>query len=209
MASEINDNQKRARGRPKSFDRENAVEQAMRLFWERGYDGASFDDLTLAMGINASSFRNTFKSKEALYREATNAYVADVSKWFSAVLSEEEDVQKSFTRLFDESALLFTRENLPTGCMISLAATHTPPSHFSLKQLMADHRASAETAMIERLKKGQADRQIASEVNVEAIAAFYNALFRGMAVQARDGAPRERLREIAAVAMAAFPGKRN
>lgn len=205
MTSKIVATDKRVRGRPKRFDRESAVKSAMKMFWERGYDGSTFDDLTGIMGINASSFRNTFKTKEALYREATDVYVTDASNWFANVLSDEPDVEKCFARLFDEAAELFTRADLPAGCMISLAATHIPPSQSPLKQLMSGHRTSAEAAMAHRLRQGQQDLQIAQDINVEATAAFFNALFRGMAVQARDGSTRERLREIAKVAMGAFP----
>ena len=53
MATEVSDTLRRARGRPKSFNRSEALQQAMKLFWERGYEGASFDDLTAAMGISA------------------------------------------------------------------------------------------------------------------------------------------------------------
>ncbi|MCC7252870.1 TetR/AcrR family transcriptional regulator [Hyphomicrobium sp.] len=205
MTSKIGSCEKRSRGRPKSFDREVAVRAAMRLFWERGYEGSSFDDLTAAMGINASSFRNTFKSKEALYREATDAYVAMAGEWFARKLREGEDVRTAFAHLFEEAAAQYTRDDLPSGCMISLAGAHAPESLAPLKDMMAAHRASAERAMAERLKQGQKDGQIPPDANIHALAAFFNALFRGMAVQARDGATRSRLAEIANVAMQAFP----
>ena len=70
MTTQVTGILKRARGRPKNFDRSVALQQAMKLFWERGYEGASFDNLTAAMGISASSFYNSFGSKERLYQEA-------------------------------------------------------------------------------------------------------------------------------------------
>ena len=73
---------KRARGRPKNFDRAAALHQAMELFWERGYEGTSFDELIAAMGISPSSFYNAFGSKERLYKEATEAYLAVSREWF-------------------------------------------------------------------------------------------------------------------------------
>jgi AcrR family transcriptional regulator len=205
MTSKIDKDEKRSRGRPKGFDREVAVHAAMRLFWDRGYEGSSFDDLTSAMGINASSFRNTFKTKEALYREAVDVYVAEAGEWFSGVLAQEKDVKSAFARLFEETAFQFTKDRLPAGCMISLAATHTPPSLGPLKEMMAQHRASAETAMFSRLKQGQEDGQIGADADIHATAAFFNAMFRGMAVQARDGASRGLLRDVAKVALQAFP----
>jgi AcrR family transcriptional regulator len=176
----------------------------MHLFWERGYDGASFQDLTTVMGINASSFRNTFKTKEALYREATDAYVEEAGTWFAGVLSQETDVSIAFRRLFEETAVLFTRNDQPSGCMISLAGTHSAPSFASVGEIMTAHRATAEALMAGRLKQGQEDGQIDKEVDILVLAAFFNTLFRGMAVQARDGATQDRLSEIAKVAMTAL-----
>lgn len=205
MASKMENEVKRGRGRPKAFDREMAVQAAMMLFWERGYEGTSFDDLTAAMGINPSSFRNTFKSKEALYREATEVYVAEAGTWFYDILSGETQVRQAFLRLLAETAERYTRANLPNGCMVSLAATHAPIGMAALKEMMTVHRAAAETAMAERLRQGQRDGQIGDEVDPLALAAFFNTVFRGMAVQARDGAPTARLLDIGRLAMCAFP----
>ncbi len=195
----------RKRGRPKSFDREEAVLAAMLLFWERGYEGTTFDDLTGVMGINPSSFRNTFKSKEALYREATNAYVIETGSWFFGILSEEADARAAFARLLEETAELYTQENRPLGCMISLAATNVATSLDSIKEMMAKYRAAAETAMAERIEQGKRDDQIAHDVDSTTVAAFFHAVFRGMAVQARDGATKSRLLGIGKMAMLAFP----
>lgn len=195
----------RGRGRPKSFDRDVAVQAAMQVFWENGYEGSSFDDLAAAMGINPSSFRNTFKSKEALYREATEAYVAQAAAWFAGVLTGEQDVRVAFSRLITELAARYTDADLPSGCMISLAGTHFPSRLSSLSEMLASHRISAEQMMVDRLKQGQNDGQLPPDANIPALAAFVNALIRGMAVQARDGATRDRLVEIAGVAMSAFP----
>lgn len=205
MTSKIENEVKRGRGRPKAFDREEAVAAAMLLFWERGYAGTSFDDLTAAMGINPSSFRNTFKSKEALYREATDAYVLETGAWFFGVLSAEADVHAAFSRLFDETADQYTRDDRPPGCMVSLAATHVPASLASLKDMMAGHRAAAETAMAERIRQAQRDGQIGQDIDASLLAGFFNTVFRGMAVQARDGATKSRLLDIGRVAMRAFP----
>ncbi len=205
MTSEIRNEAKRPRGRPKAFDRDEAVAAAMLLFWERGYEGTTFDDLTAAMGINPSSFRNTFKSKEALYRETTNAYVMETGSWFFGVLTEEANVRNAFSRLLEETAELYTRENRPPGCMISLAAAHVPASLASLREMMSNYRAGAETAMAERIERGKRDGQIGHDIESTTVAAFFNTVFRGMAVQARDGATKSRLLDIAKMAMLAFP----
>ena len=127
MATEVSDTLRRARGRPRNFDRSDALQQAMKLFWERGYEGASFDDLTAAMGISPSSFYNSFGSKERLYQEATEAYMACAGKWFADELQADTDAKTAFHRLLTAAAREFTQNDLPAGCMISLAGTACSP----------------------------------------------------------------------------------
>jgi hypothetical protein len=88
----------------------------------------------------------------------------------------------------------FTRDDLPPGCMISLAATHVAPALDPIRDMMAGHRALSEATLAERLRKGVAMGDLPPDTNVEVLAAFYSALARGIAVQARDGATRERSR---------------
>src|SRR6476469_10338831 len=79
---------KRGRGRPVVFDSVKALNKAMKLFWERGDEGTSFDELIAAMGISASSFYNSFGSKEALYCEATRTYLECAGRWVFAILND-------------------------------------------------------------------------------------------------------------------------
>jgi AcrR family transcriptional regulator len=205
MAIEQGAGPKRARGRPRGFDRSTALHQAMKLFWERGYEGASFDDLIAAMGISPSSFYNSFCSKERLYHEATEAYAVQASDWFIGKLATAKDAKTAFHQLLIAAAHEFTREDLPTGCMISLADTHVSLALAPLRAMMADYRRSGQAAMANRIRRGIDDGDVPQDTDVEALAAFYNALSRGMAVQARDGASRERLLEIVGIAMRAWP----
>ena len=197
---------KRSRGRPAVFDRAVALNKAMKLFWERGYEGTSFDELIAVMGISASSFYNSFGSKEALYCEATQAYLEWGGQWFNAILHDPSiDTRTAFARLFEATAEEFTRGDHPLGCMISLAGTHCSPGMKSIRDMMAEHRAFSEGAMAERMRKGVANGDLAEDTDCDMLAAYYSAVARGLAVQARDGAPREKLAEIGRLAMRAWP----
>jgi AcrR family transcriptional regulator len=199
---------KRGRGRPVAFDRAKALNKAMKLFWERGYEGTSFDELISAMGISASSFYNSFGSKEALYCEATRTYLEWAGQWFFAILNDPSiDTKTAFARLFEATAQEFTRGDHPLGCMISLAGTHCSPGMKNIRDLMAEHRAFSEGAMAERIRKGVADGDVAQDVDCDMLAAYYSAVARGLAVQARDGASREKLSEIGRLAMRAWPSR--
>jgi AcrR family transcriptional regulator len=205
MGTEVSDTLRRARGRPRNFDRSDALQKAMKLFWERGYEGASFDDLANAMGISPSSFYNSFGSKERLYQEATEAYMACASGWFADELHADTDAKTAFHRLLTAAAREFTQSDLPAGCMISLAGTHVPPALSCMRDAMARHRWEAQSAMAARIQRGVEEGDVPNNTDVEALAAFYSALSRGMAVHARDGASRERLLEIVELGMRAWP----
>src|SRR6516162_9410179 len=102
IAGKKAEERKRGRGQPAVFDRARALQAAMRLFWERGYEGTSFDELIAAMGISASSFYNSFGSKEALYCEATQAYLEWAGQWFFAILNDPStDTKTAFAHLFE------------------------------------------------------------------------------------------------------------
>src|ERR1700745_1362985 len=149
---------KRGRGRAAVFERDVALQAAMKLFWERGYEGTSFDDLIAAMGISASSFYNSFGSKEALYCEATQSYQERSGQWFFAILNDPSiDAKTAFARLFEATAEEFTCGDHPLGCMIALAGTHCPPGLKNIRDMMAEHRAFSEIAMAERMRRGVAN----------------------------------------------------
>jgi AcrR family transcriptional regulator len=197
---------KRGRGRPVVFDRALALREAMKLFWERGYEGTSFDDLIAAMGISASSFYNSFGSKQALYSEATKSYLEWSGQWFFAILNDPSiDTRTAFARLFEATAEEFTAGDHPPGCMIALAGTHCPPGLKNIREMMVEHRAFSEGAMAERLRKGIEAGDVSEDTDCDMLAAYYSAMARGLAVQARDGAPREKLAEIGRLAMRAWP----
>jgi AcrR family transcriptional regulator len=198
---------KRGRGRPVVFDRVRALHAAMKLFWERGYEGTSFDELIAAMGISASSFYNSFGSKEALYCEATQTYLEWAGQWFFAILNDPSiGTRTAFARLFEATAEEFTRGDHPLGCMISLAGTHCSPGMKNIRDMMAEHRAFSEIAMAERMRRGVANGDMPKDTDCDMLAAYYSAVARGLAVQARDGASREKLSEIGRLAMRAWPG---
>ena len=206
MTSKITETAKRGRGRPAIFDRDTALKAATKLFWERGYEGTSFDELIAAMGISASSFYNSFGCKEQLYCEATGAYLESSGRWFFGILNDETtDTRTAFSRLLDAMAEEFTRGDHPAGCMISLACTHTAPGLKSIREMMVEHRAFSEGAMAARIRRGIADGDVPRDIDVDVLAAYYSAVARGLAVQARDGASRERIAEIGHVAMRAWP----
>jgi AcrR family transcriptional regulator len=158
------------------------------------------------MGISASSFYNSFGSKEELYCEATQSYLDSSGRWFFGILNDEStDTRTAFSRLFAATAEEFTRGDHPAGCMISLACTHTPPALTSIREMMVELRAFSEGALAERIRKGIVDGDVPQDTDVDMLAAYFSAVARGLAGQARDGGSREKLAAIGRLAMRAWP----
>jgi AcrR family transcriptional regulator len=196
---------KRGRGRPRTFDRSTAIQQAMKLFWDRGYEGTTFDDLIGAMNISPSSFYHEFGSKEQLYREAVEHYVNVRLSYFPRVLSAHRDTRAAFESLLEEGAALLADDASPAGCMISLAGTHLPPHLRSVADFAKGVRKVSKQTLVDRLRKGVSDGDLPPESNVKELADYFGVVLRGMAAQARDGASRKELLAIARVAMRAWP----
>jgi AcrR family transcriptional regulator len=196
---------KRSRGRPQAFDRQTAIEEAMLLFWERGYEGASFNALTEAMGLSASSLQNAFGSKEALFREAMQHYSEGPSAWYAKALTAPVTAREAFEMLIAEVAANFTRSDLPEGCMVSIVAMQTAPDLSSIREFATQARQASQKALADRLRRGIAEGDVPADTDVDALAAYFGTVFRGMAVQARDGASRTELSTIGAYAMRVWP----
>jgi AcrR family transcriptional regulator len=183
-----------------------AIQQAMELFWDRGYEGTTFDDLIGAMKLSPSSFYHEFGSKEQLYREAVDYYLK-VSTSYLRGFSSHRETRAAFEALIEEAAAFFTNEGSPAGCMISLAGTHLPPHLQSVADYTKSSRKLFEQALTRRLRKGVSDRDLPPGTNVKELAAYFGTIFRGLAVQARDGASRKQLLAICRVAMRAWPSR--
>ena len=190
---------KRRRGRPPAFERNEVLGKAAIEFWKLGYEGASIADLTAAMGITPQSLYAAFGSKAELYREAVGWYLTNIGEgdW-----TEIDDVIESFARLLESQAATFTRPGYPPGCMISTAVLTAAVENVDVAAHMSRLREANVGRFVERLERGIAHGQQRPDVDTTALARFIGAIIQGMAVQARDGADTETLNDIAMIAIA-------
>ena len=194
------------RGRPRSFDREKALEQAMLLFWEKGFQGAAMSELTAAMGINAPSLYACFGSKEALYREAMALYEAGDGAKLGAAIAAAPTAREAIEVYMMRSAALFSRPDKPAGCMVVLSVVHAAGTSAEAGRALRDARSEMQGVMEARLRSDIARGELPASCDPPAIAAFYSTVQQGMSVRARDGASRAQLEAVARGAMAAWPG---
>lgn len=194
-----------ARGRPRAFDRDEALRRALEVFWTKGFEGASMTDLTGAMGIASPSLYAAFGSKEALFREATRLYEAD----FGALIWDEaERADTAFgaiEALLFGSARAFTEPARPKGCFVTLSALTGGDASAALCDDMSARRRGKIDWLVERIARGVVAGDVAPGTDARALARFYWAVQQGMAIQARDGADRAALEAVARSALAAWP----
>jgi AcrR family transcriptional regulator len=192
------------RGRPRSFDRETALEQAIKAFWEHGYEGTSVSDLTRVMGIGAPSLYAAFGDKRTLFDEVVVRYGATYGVFGGPAFDEEPTVRGGVERMLREAAVAFTDPAHPRGCLVITAATNctTPEVEEALRE-----RRNANIADIEaRVAAAVAAGELPESADPAALARYTGAVFQGMSQQARDGATREDLEAVAKLAMSAWPG---
>ncbi|MFG2717606.1 TetR/AcrR family transcriptional regulator [Streptomyces sp. NPDC048416] len=191
------------RGRPRSFDRDRALEQATMEFWRRGYEATSVADLTRAMGIGAPSLYAAFGDKRALFEEVVRAYGATYASFGARALAEEPTARAGVARLLREAAAEFTDPAHPYGCLVTSAAANCATEAVSdgLRERRADNLAAMERRIAEDIAAGR----LLEGADAGALARFIGAVLQGMSQQARDGATRAELEAVADLALRAWP----
>ena len=194
---------RKPRGRPRSFDREAALQQAMEVFWNKGYEGTSISDLTEAMGINPPSLYAAFGDKERLFLEAVERYQA--SRGASCPYCEEPTARGAIEKLLTYMARELTTGSHPRGCMMMMAATTSSSASRELQAALARSRAESRERMRARIEHGIREGDVPAGTDAAALADFYSTIVTGMSMQARDGATRKSLGGTVERAMAIFP----
>ena len=194
-----------AKGRPREFDVDEALDRALRVFWRRGYEGATLPDLTAAMGINRPSLYAAFGSKEELFRKALDRYVEGPAAFVREALNEPT-ARAVAERLLGGTIDLVTDRRNPRGCLIVQGALACGETAESVRREVAARRVAGEVAVRQRFERARADGDLPAEADAADLARYVVTVMRGMAVQAAGGASREDLRRVAELALRAWPG---
>jgi len=191
------------RGRPRSFDRDQALDAAVHVFWAKGFAGASMADLTAAMGIASPSLYAAFGSKEGLYREAIERYVANNIGAFWGVM-DLPTARESVEGLLRNAARAFSTPGVPPGCMVMQTATEAGDLSPALASGLCEMRASNAETLARRLQRGVEEGDVAATTDVRAVADFYATVHKGLSLSAKGGAGADELHSVVTSAMAAW-----
>jgi AcrR family transcriptional regulator len=191
-------------GRPRSFDADKALDKALRVFWRRGYEGASLPELTKAMGINRPSMYAAFGNKEQLFKKAVDRYCEEPTARL------EECLAAPTTREVAERLILGTAERLaspknPRGCLILHGALACGKESDAIRRDLAARRAEQERAICERFAQAAKAGELPKGIVPDDLARYVSTVMQGLAVQAASGATGEELIGIAEIALLNWP----
>lgn len=191
------------RGRPRGFDRDAALDRAIRLFWRKGYEATSVRDLSDELGIGQPSLYNAFGGKRALFDEALDVYERKYGEFIDAALNEEPTAALAMRRILTEAPARYTRRGLPRGCLVTSGDAGTDDA--DVRAAMSRIREHNTTRLRHKIEADIAAGSLPHDTNATGLAGYVMSVLNGLVQRARDGATRRELESIAGIATRALP----
>jgi AcrR family transcriptional regulator len=187
-------------GRPISFDKDAALEAAMLIFWERGFEGTSMADLTQAMGLNPSSIYAAFGDKHALFQLVVKRYM-ELRAQYAVSALEEPTLERFIRALFNNTVAFLTTPNHPPTCMTLAGAVGCSLDAKPARDLMTAIRKQNQVALKERLLKARKSGELPKEINVDDYTRYLSTIVAGLSIQAANGSTKAELKRTAQMAL--------
>ncbi|MGH8448542.1 TetR/AcrR family transcriptional regulator [Pseudomonas sp.] len=183
-------------GRPRNFDRDHAVEQAMHLFWQHGYDATSLAQLKAGLGggISAPSFYAAFGSKEALFDECVQRYLATYAQVTECLWDENLPPRQAIETALRQSARMQCEDGHPKGCMVALGVMSAPsPENARVADVLTQSRARTRAGIVRCVERAISTGQLPETLSAAELATVFDSFLQGVSILARDNAPHERI----------------
>ena len=176
-------------GRPRNFDRDDAVEQAMQLFWQHGYDSTSLALLKaqLGGGISAPSFYAAFGSKETLFDECVQRYLETFAQVTQCLWDENLPPRQAIETALRQSARMQCEDGHPKGCMVTLGVMSAPSlENARVVEALTRSRARTRAGILACVKRGMSSGELPANTVAPALATVFDSFLQGISILARD-----------------------
>lgn len=191
------------RGRPREFCVDHALAEALRVFWEKGYEGTSLTDLTDAMGITRPSLYAAFGNKEALFRKALDLYEREKMAYIAEALAKPTAREVAETML--RGALANVTGEGPHGCLRVIASVACGEEAQSIRCEVMERTKAGKDSLVARFERAKAEGDLPAHVDPEGLTRVLIAYLQGISVQANTGEPREELEKLVETALTLWP----
>ncbi|MCA9673105.1 MAG: TetR/AcrR family transcriptional regulator [Myxococcales bacterium] len=189
-------------GRPRTIPRDQAIDRALKVFWEKGYEQTSIADLSAALEGGPSSIYNAFGNKESLFRLAIERYVAQYTG-FLAAAELDLDVEPLVLEVLRGAARAYTSPNLPPGCAIMQSGGAPGARHSRAAAITLEVKAAVEQQLERALARAAKTHDTTLAASSRVVAKYLMTTMRGMSQLAIDGASCRELLAVAKVAATA------
>jgi AcrR family transcriptional regulator len=187
-------------GRPIGFDKEAALDAAMRAFWERGYEGTSIAHLALFMGLNPPSIYAAFGDKMTLFQSAAKRYAEGPGQYQAKAL-REPTLKAVIQALFRNTVEFLNDSGYPSGCMTLTGAMACSVEDEAAKDFLAEIRKQNEAALRARLQQARKSGELGADLNVDDYSRYLSTLLGGLAIQAANGVSKAEMKRIGDMAL--------
>lgn len=194
------------RGRPREFCVDAALAAALRVFWTKGYEGASMSDLTEAMGITRPSLYAAFGNKESLFKKALDLYERDKLAYVGAAL-EAPTARGVAERLLRGALEMQTTGSDPKGCLGVISSTACGSEAECIRVEVVARRASSDAALLQRFERAKAEGDFPEHIDPAGLVSYLGAVIQGLCLQAGNGASAESLEALVTTTLGLWPGR--
>ena len=191
-------------GRPRGFDADAALERAMVVFWEQGYEGASLTELTGAMGITKTSMYAAFGNKEDLFRKALERYEEGPAAYVARAL-RQPTAREVATAFLAGSVGATTRPGCPSGCLGVQGSLAAGEAGRTARDTLADWRDKGRMHLSDRFRRAVDEGDLPPDADPGLLARYLMTVANGIAVQAAGGAGSDELQQVAEIALRNWP----
>lgn len=190
--------------RPRNFEETDVLDRALNVFWCRGYEATSVQDLVEGLGLNRASLYGTYGDKAALFRQVLDRYRQSAQVNISALLGQVRPARQLVRELLEGTVQESLADTQQRGCFLLNAGIELGPHDPAIARIIRENQQFFEQTLTAVLERGQREGDVGTAHPPEALAAFVFAAVNGIKVLARSNPDAATLRNVVEVTVGAL-----
>ncbi|WP_456313236.1 TetR/AcrR family transcriptional regulator [Pseudomonas shirazensis] len=173
--------------RTKEFNEDQALDKAIEIFWHKGYNGTSAQDLVTHLGLSRSSLYDTFGDKQKLFTKSLQRYQKQSQDQIIKLLEESENIKETLHDIFKQAVLESLQDRITKGCFMVNSSVELAMHDETISKIVKNNSQVMEEVFTKAVKKGQESGHISKQLDSRVLARFIFNNYSGIRVLARAG----------------------